>query len=63
MENDANDKIKDAKIEEGNDPENFEEQVEESDDIHFIQVYIERKKLQNRILKEIIDNIKHTDKE
>ena len=33
------------------------------EELNFIQEFIERKKLQNRILKEIIDNIKQSDKE
>lgn len=58
MENDENDKIED-RTDEGNP----EEQLGESDDIHFIQDYIEKKKLQNRILQEIIENMKYPEKE
>lgn len=45
--------------------ENIDDQYHqtEEDEMNFIQDYIERKKLQNRILKEIIENIKHTDKD
>ncbi len=46
------------------DQEPIEELNSESqDNMDFIHDFIERKKLQNRILREIIDNIKSSEKE
>lgn len=42
--------------------ENLDEQAQESDKSpDFIQEFIERKKLQNKILQELIDKLYHTD--
>ena len=48
------------KIEDQIDLEKQNDQAE--DDSNFIQEYIEKKKLQNRILREIIENFKQSDK-
>ncbi|MEI7724256.1 MAG: hypothetical protein WCK09_04080 [Bacteroidota bacterium] len=51
-------------IENNDDQEPIEELNSESqDNMDFIHDFIERKKLQNRVLREIIDNIKTSDKE
>ena len=51
-------------IDKNDDQEPIEELNSESqDNMDFIHDFIERKKLQNRILREIIDHIKLSDKE
>ena len=54
--------MKKEKIEKIEERENLKENDQNEDDTNFIQEYIEKKKLQNRVLREIIENFKQSDK-
>ena len=64
MKNNENEKNeKNEKIEVRLDQDGAENFVDPADDeMNFIKEFIEQKKLQNRILKDILENIKHTEK-
>jgi hypothetical protein len=54
--------MKKEKIEKIEEREDLKENDQNEDDTNFIQEYIEKKKLQNRVLREIIENFKQSDK-